>query len=236
MTIYDNFRKKWRLVTFDQISPNGKWQKIFGGPPPWETTDTSSQGVTDRGIFHTYPYIAVYSGNNTDSSMTVSTQTFTNFDLTFQMRTKRALKTTFQQVWETAWLFWHYNENGHDHSVLGAFLNYYYMHIDTNGHIQVNRKDSATIDQTRFLAGTFGQEPTLTWNYAQWYKIRLRHEGNHIQLWVDDVLKFDKVDDGTLIDEIGTIPAPSARVSSGKFALYTEDAEAEYKPLDITVI
>jgi hypothetical protein len=233
MTNYDSFSSTYNLTSDLQRSPNKKWKRIFAGPAPWLPSDIGLQGVRNLGTFYSYPYQQTYTG-----TLTVSTLTLTNkllksdFDVTFSMRTVKMLKTTNHKNWEVAWFFWHFNENGYPYSDKQAFRHYYYILLKDNGHIEIGKKDNV-IDEQRFLTGTGSQEPTFTWSLGQWYKIRLRQTVNHIEMWLDDVLKFDKNDDGTLTDVKGTIPAMSTSISSGKFGLYAEDAEAEFTPLVI---
>jgi hypothetical protein len=235
MTIYDNFRKKCRLINKEDISSNGKWICAFPGVADWDANDTGLQGIRDRGIFFLYPYWKTYTGSDTDASLAITNQQYTDFDVTFQMRTVRQLKTTFVKNWEVAWLFFRFNENGHPRSDALAYRHYYYLLLKTNGHIEIGKKDT-DIDQQRFLTGTVGQEPTFTFAINQWYKVRVRVTGFRIQMWLDDVLKWDDIDDGTLTDTSGTIPAATSLISSGRLGLYSEDAEVEFKPLDITVL
>ena len=71
---------------------------------------------------------------------------------------------------------------------------------------------------------------------GQWYTVRIKAVGNHLQIWVDGTLVIDMVDDGSVgfDSNTGGLPAPpTAAMYAGTFNPYTEDAEVEFVDVQV---
>jgi hypothetical protein len=238
--VYDPFPSTYSMTVDNTLSPDGKWRCQYRGSRPDSPSDIGQVGVrvpaTPSGgfarVFYEYPYLSTYTGSGTSASLVKTTTSyFADFDVTLSMRTVDQRKSTSVQVWETAWIMFRFNE------AHGTNFHHYYLALKTNGTIELGRKDNTTQAEEQTFLDTAG---TYTYGLNAWIKVRIRAEGNHIQVWVNDVLKIDLVDDGTVgthIDSIlGTIPtlAPSSYMYTGLIGLYNEDAEVEFSPMTIT--
>ena len=258
--IYDSYPATYDINTdagsgsayTNQLSPNNLWRVIYRGQNPNNPAEFGQAGVrvpsSPTGgfarVFYAYPYTTTNTTNTTDATLTLSESSYGDFDATFYMRTVAQKKTTFVKEWETAWFMWHFSEAGYNITQSGAHFHHYYLVLKTTGKIEVGRKDTTSgVDFQYFIdsaTGAYGSEPTFTWAINTWYKIRVRQVSNHIQVWVDDVLKVDAVDDGTwgtpnTDTHDGSPPhPPSSYMYYGKFGLYNEDANTEWGPITVT--
>jgi hypothetical protein len=231
--VYDPFPSTYSVTVDGTLTPGGKWRVQYRGNRPDSPTDIGQVGVrvpaSPTGgfarVFYEYPYLSTYTGAGTSASLVKTTTSYlADFDVTLSARLVDQRKST-PQVWESFWVMFRFNE------AQGTNFHHYYVTFKTNGTIELGRKDrSDMVDEQRFLSTS----ATYTYALNAWVKIRIRAEGNHIQIWANDVLKIDLVDDGTLTDGSGTIPAPSSYMYQGLIGLYNEDAEVEFSPMTIT--
>jgi hypothetical protein len=254
--VYDSFPAIYDITTdaspgsyasCNTVVPTGLYRVAYRGYKPSDTNERGQDGVrapstlppdSSPRVFYGYPYTTTETGTGSISTLTVTEGPYyTDFDCTFYMRTKAQRKTTNVKKWETAWFLWHFNQAGFQLTQLGAHFHHYYLVLKTDGHMEVGKKDrDDMVDAQRFLTGTAGTEPTFTWGLLTWYKIRIRHVGDHIQVWLNDVAKVDLRDNGTISDVSGVIPPPSATVGSGRFGYYAEDSECEWSPMTLQTI
>src|ERR1051325_10199407 len=200
--VYDTFPTAYDLTTDPQTSPDGKWKMLYHGsnPDPAHPGDPGKTGVripaSPTGgfarVLYAYPYLLANStATATAASIVLSNPTYYgDFDVTFSLRTKASRRTPTPQAWECVWFMWHFNEAD------GTNFHHYYLALKTNGHLEVGRKDNST--QTEHQYYLLGSEPTFTFAYGAWNKVRVKSTANHIEIWIDDVKKVDIVDDGTV--------------------------------------
>jgi hypothetical protein len=123
------------------------------------------------------------------------------------MATTRQLRIgTAPNPWEVAWLLWRFTDNQH----------FYYFIPKPNGW-ELGKADPAYPGAQRFLAtGSSPQFPL-----GAWYRVRVTHSGNTMQVFVNGVL-------------ITTVTDTESPYSSGRVGLYTEDAESYFDNVSIS--
>ncbi len=228
--VYDEPSSTYSLTVDDTLSPNSLWRMKYHGINPQNGSDLGQTGVrvpsdTFSYVFYLYPYSNTNTGSSSSASLLLSESVYyTNFDITFYVRTK-AQKKSSPNAWETAWLFFRFNEAD------GNNFHHYYLAFKTN-QTEFGRKDNITQTEHQNFLFTGGTAYTI----GTWYKIRLRAIYNHFTMWKNDVQVFDVFDDGTNIDfqDVNPFPAPSAAMYQGKFGLYNEDAEVEFSGIILT--
>jgi hypothetical protein len=234
--VYDNYPTTYEITQANPLSPNGKFRLIYNGYNPDNHSIIGHAGVrvpskvppdNSPRVYFAYPYLAGYTGTGTNATLTLSEQDFTNFDMTFYMRTVRSLRTN-PRNWETAWILFRFSDHFH----------HYFYEIKRDGGIDFGRKDNTGgIEEQTF----FGTGSTMFAD-GLWNKHRIKAVDNHFTIWINDVQKIDIIDNGT----IGTrrqasgqpiaVQPPSAQMAKGKFGPYAEDSESEWGPFTITAI
>lgn len=237
--VYDDYPATYDIKADNTLSPNGKWRLIYTGHNPQNTNEKGQSGVraalvpdNSPRVYYAYPYSTTNTGTATNATLTLSEQEFTNFDLTFYVRTKRSLKST-PKSWETAWLLFRFNTAGFPTTDPRAHFHHYYFLIHRTGKVEFGRKDNTTqMEEQTFLSTS----AVVTYADNKFYKIRIKAVGNHFTIWIDGIQKIDLTDDGTVgtrvQQNVGPIAVqpPSTFMSSGKFGPYAEDAEGEWSP------
>ena len=194
-------------------SPDGKWYCEYTGGGSVGTR-TSSDG---KRVLYMYPAIAISStGSDTHASQVLTTQTFTNFELTFRMRTIRQLRQNFPpKNWEVGWVMWSYSNRA---DLNNRSVNHYYFVPKPHGD-ELGKKDNIetnpALEQQIFLGGQVGNVDVVI---GQWYDVKVRFKDFHIQVWMG----------ATLIYDITDVPNNPTRMRTGKIGLYCEDAEVEF--------
>jgi hypothetical protein len=247
-TVYDNFPADYNLNTNGQLSPNGKWQLAYTGYNPSNPdNDRGVSGVAALSsaipgtqytrMFFAYPYSGVNTGG-TNATLTISTAEFADFDHTVYMRTIKGMRSPTPKNWEVAWLLFRFNLAGFTIADRGAHFHHYYFLIHRDGHLEFGRKDNTQEWEEQTFLST---DQFVTYADGRWYKVRIKAVGFHIQIWIDDVLKIDMIDDGTIgtrkkLDRTtgvtSTIPVepPSDFMKKGRWCHYAEDAHGQWGP------
>jgi hypothetical protein len=211
----DGFATPYYMTSDGSISPNGKWLDVYGGYGlKGVTTEILSTGGTN-GYFFEYPKISTSPGES-HSTLTTSTTSFGDFQMTLYMKTVKQLRQNSPpNTWETAWVFWHYKDESH----------FYALVLKTNG-LQIEKKDGST--QELYLL----ENPNFPVHLGHWQKLTLEVTNSasntpHIQVWVDGVLAADFIDN--------SIAQPnSSQLATGYMGLYDEDAVTNFDDVYVT--
>jgi hypothetical protein len=217
--LYDDFEgTPYTMTTDGTLSPNGKWLDVYGGYGlKGVSTETLSTGGTN-GYFWQYPKTSTSPGES-HSTLTTSTTSFKDFQMTLYMKTVKQLRQNSPpNTWETAWVFWHFTDSYHNYALV----------LKTNG-FQIEKKDNnVKCDCEIFLQTT----STPTVHLGQWQKLTLKVTNSasntpHIQVWVDGVIAADFVDN--------SIHQPnSSQLASGHMGLYDEDSVTNFDDVYVT--
>jgi hypothetical protein len=243
--IYDDYAgDNYELTVDGGKSPNGKWLLGYHGRNPTDSTDIGHCGTTVPNdgsfpkIMFEYPYTKTNTTtSSTSASLIVSDKSYGDFDANIKMRTLKSLRAT-PRNWENVWLMWHFNDAGYVITDKGAHFHHYYIMIHLDGTLEFGRKDNTTQTEHQYFLPTLVSK--VTFNYGQWYNIRVNSVGNHIKIWIDGLLVVDLIDDGTkgspsTDTTLGPVPhPPSTFMYSGRFGLYNEDSSVQFGPLSIT--
>jgi F5/8 type C domain/3-keto-disaccharide hydrolase len=210
--LYDDFEGSGTYTLEDgQTSPNGKWLDIYNG--------YGSSGVKDDGtgsgnkVFFMYPKTST-SLSQTQASLTISKQTWSDFDSSIDVKTVKQLRQNNPpNEWETAWIFFRYTDTFH----------YYAFLIKPNEGIEFDKKDCNTctdpIQGQQFLVTT--ASPTL--KIGAWSNWKVSAIGNHFIITVDGNKVVDYIDQNM-----------SPKLASGSIAMYNEDASAQFDNVYVT--
>jgi hypothetical protein len=251
--VYDDFPVTYDIKTDNTLSANGKYRVVYCGFNPSNPSDKGQagvrvpsnvpQGVTMPRVFYAQPYSTPNTGTGNNATLTLTEAQFSDFDLTFYMRCIKGGRSPTPHNWETAWILPRFNPAGYPVTDRRAHFHHYFYDIQRNGVIEFGRKDNnEQLEEQTFLT-TSGR---VVYSDGKWFKIRLRAVGNKFTNWVDDVLKFDILDDG----KIGTrkkqvitngvassvpipVEPPSQLVSTGRIGNYAEDSVGEWGPYTI---
>jgi hypothetical protein len=99
-SLYDDIKNSGFYTLSDgQTSPDGKWQNVYNGG--------GASGVTIDGgknVFFMYPRAPI-SLSDTNANLVKSTQQFSNFNMTVDVKTAKQLRLTEPpNTWEAAWI------------------------------------------------------------------------------------------------------------------------------------
>ena len=136
----------------------------------------------------------------TFSSLVRSVRSFGDVDLSVGFKTIAQLRRPRPNAWEVAWVIWHYVDNDH----------FYYFIVKPNGW-ELGKEDPAYRGKQRFLASSSSQRYPI----GKWYRVRVRHVGDEISVWID----------GRLATTFRDRQRPYRK---GAVALYVEDARAVF--------
>jgi 3-keto-disaccharide hydrolase len=216
---YDNFQGKLYRLIDGESSPNGKWKAVYTGDGSVGVTrDNKTFGNTNNYFFEQPKVSTRY--NDTSASLVTTSTSFSDFQMTLEMRTVRQLRENSPPApWETAWVFWHYTDRFH----------YYALVLKTNG-FQIEKKDNNNrCDCEIYLYDVSHPKVKL----GQWQTITLSVTGSasgkpHIEVWVDGSKAADFVDN--------KIHQPnSLQISKGFVGLYNEDSLVNFDNVKITM-
>jgi hypothetical protein len=205
---YDDFVGPTYKLPNKSLSPNGRWYAWSSG----STAMPGSQGVkaisSGNAFYQNNP--SATSGTQSFSSLTLSTQSYSDFHLNLDVRTvaQTRLNTT-PKVWETAWLFFHAAGSGQDDFDRS---HYYYFLVKTNG-AQIGKYDGATQGQVILANKYYPNGPRTV--MGQWQNWDITVSGDHIVVKVNGVTTFD-------INN-------AASFTSGRIGLYSENSKVEFR-------
>lgn len=212
----DNFDAGTYSFTEGGTSPNGKWTNSYLGGTG-ATSGVRLNSAIGNNVMYEKPQTST-AEFETHATLNMHGTTYSDFDLYVDLRTVQQLRQNFTpNAWETAWILFRFTDNYH----------HYYLVLKTSG-IELGRKDYGTPQEQQIFLVTNGTPFTTVGN---WENVRLRAIKNRITVWVNGVLAFDFLDDGSVGYDTATggLPAPpSVAMYSGKIGLYTEDAEVEF--------
>jgi hypothetical protein len=235
----DDFGSGTYTLTDGQVSPNGKWKCIYNGFGTVGCAAISNpKNNTSLGT-GTYCMVLQPQVNQggTSAALVLSEESFNDFDATFYMRTFSQNRTPTPNSWETAWFMFRFTDDTH----------HYYCMLKSNGGFEIGKKDYIKIgtnkvqtpngvlhtvtnqDQQQFI---FTSENN---NFAlqTWYKFRVVATGNNIKVYINDVLKADVTDNGTIGTDGITNTNPigwgaSCQLMYGRLGFYVEDCKGEF--------
>ena len=141
--------------------------------------------------------------SETFSSLVRSVRSFGDTDMTLGFQTLAQLRRPQPNPWEVAWAIWRYQDNDH----------FYYFIVKPNGW-ELGKEDPAYPGRQRFLASSSGHRFPV----GVWYRLRVRHVGDEIAVWIDD----------RLVVRFRDRQRP---YRAGAVALYVEDARAVFGPV-----
>jgi hypothetical protein len=145
--------------------------------------------------------------DETHAALTLGPAFSGDFTLQVATATTRQLRTgSLPNPWEVGWVLWHYTDN----------LHFYYFIAKPNGW-ELGKEDPAYAGAQRFLAT--GSSPTFP--IGSWYRIGIKQTGSTIEVFANDLL-------------IATVTDGERPYSSGRLALYSEDAEVYFDNVALT--
>lgn len=239
MVFSDDFGSGVYPLDEGDTSPNGKWECIYDGNGTVEAHVISNpKNNTGLGTgTHCMSLQPANAGSGTSAALVLTKQSFGDIDATFYMRTFSQNRTPTPNVWETIWFMFGFTDNTH----------HYYTMLKSDGGFELGKKDYIKIgtdrvqtpdgvihtvanqDQQQFLFTSTGNGFTM----QQWYKFRVVKTGNNIKVYIDNTLKCDVTDDGTIgLDSI-TNNNPigwgaSCQLNYGRLGPYVEDCKGEF--------
>ncbi len=145
--------------------------------------------------------------DETHANLVVGPATIGDVTVQVDMSTTRQLRAgSAPNPWEVGWLLWRFTDAQH----------FYYFIPKPNGW-ELGKADPAYPGAQRFLAT--GSSPSFP--LGSWYRVRVVHTGATIQVYVNDLL-------------ITTFTDTQSPYTSGRVALYTEDAESYFDNVSVT--
>jgi Domain of Unknown Function (DUF1080) len=196
-------------LTFDAVPPGvdwperttyGSWHSVHDG---FGATRVERTALGRRLWLSPRP---AADDSETFSSLVRSVRSFGDADLTVTFETLAQLRRPRPNPWEVAWAIWRYQDNDH----------FYYFIVKPNGW-ELGKEDPAYRGNQRFLASS----SAMRFPIGRWYRLRVRHVGNEITVWIDgrEVVRFSD---------------RQRPYSSGAVGLYVEDARAVFGPVGIS--
>lgn len=199
-SLYDSFPSTYTL-TPTYTSPNGKWYGVWNGAGAFGVTPVGGKNVYFE---NTNP---VTQSSQSQSALTLSTQTFKNFELSLDVSTNKQTRLySSPNDWEVAWIFWHYNDNTH----------FKYFLVKTDGS-ETGKYDGGVNPTDQKILQT-STTPKATIGGGMHWDITV--QGSHVVILVNGVKVFDFYDTSTY--------------SSGTIGLYAEDSQVTFSNVNIT--
>lgn len=216
----ESFDSPIKISSNNQNSPNNIWHCHYKSNGIIETRQEDN-----RSVLYMRPEFV---SGNTRSCLFVTNQCFTDFDITFDYKTKSQNRDKTAKNWEVAWFMWSFYDDWH----------HYFMLIHANGGLEIGRKDyNQQIEQQIYLVTTPTDKPKFVMN--KWYNVRVVKKGLHITVYIDGIKYADFDDNGTIGTDSNTSKKPlppSSKMLHGNIGLYCEDCEACYDNITITQI
>jgi hypothetical protein len=138
----------------------------------------------------------------TFSSLVRTRRGFRDVDFAVTVQTTAQLRRP-ANPWEVGWVLWRYTDNSHFYSFI----------VKPNGW-ELAKQDGAYNGSQRFLEVSYGH----SYPVGRPYRIRVRHIGASVIVWVDGVMVVRYTD-------------RERPYSSGSIALYAEDSAVRYSPV-----
>jgi hypothetical protein len=205
----DDFSTNYSLND-GQTSPDGKWRCLY-----------KSGGVVEskNGLLHMAPRV-VTAADQTASCLLLSTKSFKNFQLDFNMRTNKQLRTgSPPNAWETAWVMGRFTDEQPKSN------HHYYFVLKTNGY-EFGKKDNAPgdtgLEQQIFL--NTGPSPAA--RMGQSVKVTIIAKDFHFTIKINDVVVVDT----------DNLPKDPEKMAQGLIGLYTEDADVSFDNVKLVEI
>jgi hypothetical protein len=143
--------------------------------------------------------------DETFSSLVHTRRSFGDIDFGVTVHTAMQLRKPAANPWEVGWILWRYKDNRHFYSFI----------VKPNGW-ELAKQDASYRGSQRFLAVSYDR----AYPVGRSYRLRVRHVGNMITVWVDGARVVRYTD--------GERP-----YRSGAIALYAEDALARYSVVSL---
>ena len=193
-TLYDDFCcQTYTLVPDGTVSPNGLWVNIWNGQGSSGVEFNATTGYQ----FFEQPKTAT--GGSTRSTLVRSNATWDDFEVSFDARTVKQLKSK-PKNWEVDWILFRYTNTS----------NYYYF-ISKKDGIEFGKKQGS--DAQIFLYTAADPDKVL----GQWYHYHINAVGNHFEISRDGSLIVNYTDTNM-----------SSQLASGYIDMYTEDARVNF--------
>jgi hypothetical protein len=142
----------------------------------------------------------------THAALKITEKRYRDLQMTLRVRTIRQLRQrTNPNPWETAWVVWHYQDDGH----------FYYLTLKPNGW-EIGKRDPAYPGGQRFLAS----DKVPIYYFNTWYDIRVVQVGSTMAVWVNGLPLTRFTDDQSPYTE-------------GHVGLYAEDAYAQFADIQV---
>jgi 3-keto-disaccharide hydrolase len=148
---------------------------------------------------------AAASTAETFSSLVHTRQMYSDLDFGVTVQTVAQLRVHDPNPWEVGWVLWRYSDNRHFYSFI----------VKPDGW-ELAKQDTAYAGSQRFLAYSYAR----SYPVGRPYRIRVRHVGDTVTIWVDGVRIVRYTD-------------RERPYSSGSIALYAEDSSALYSPIKL---
>ena len=211
--LYDNFSDVPYLLSWYQISPNGKWFSWGSGSEA--TPGIQGAAMTSSG--------GVYFQNNppsidpqeTHSSLVLSTRSIKDFELNLQVNTIAQTRMfTAPNDWENAWILWHCTGNGTDNFDNKHF---YYFLMKTGG-VEYGKYDGGSQQILQYVP--YSSLPGVSFADNTWYNWDVTVQQDHMVIKVNGVTVIDSHD--------------TASFDSGRIGLYSEDSQVQFSQVYLT--
>jgi len=198
----DNFDTPYQFTADNQTSPDGKWRmKYLSG---------GKTGVVN-GMMNSYPATATVS-TTTYSTLVLSTQIFTNFQLDLDIITNKQLRTPTPKSGETAWVMFRYTDEA------PRSVHHYYFLMKTDGY-EFGKKDNAPGDTSPEKQIFIKTGPLPKAVVGTKYHITVKAVDYKFTISVNGAVVVDMTDPD--------IHDPSKMVK-GQIGLYEEDSNASF--------
>jgi hypothetical protein len=142
----------------------------------------------------------------THACLVTSTASMSDFNWFAKVKTLQQLRNTSPNGWETAWLVWHFTDNGH----------FYYFTLKTNGW-ELGKRDPAFPGGQKFLRT--GATPKVTLGSFDGFNVQQNGATMTVSINGSKVITFTDGERPYL---------------SGKIGLYNEDAFVYFDDISIT--
>ena len=205
----DSFSTPYSFTQDGQVSPDGKWKMKFlsGG-----------KTAIANGVLTTYPATATTS-TKTYSTLIMSTQKFHNFQLDFDMKTNKQLRTgSTPKPWETAWIFFRYTDEAPRSN------HHYWVVLKTDG-FEFGKKDNPPGDYSLEHPIFLKTAKVPTAKIGSFQHITVKAVNYHFTISVDGAVIVDMIDP--------RVNDPS-KMSDGVLGLYEEDSSASFDNIKLT--
>ena len=158
-------------------------------------------------------------GYETYAALVLSKQTFKNFQLDFDMKTNKQLRTnTTPNNWETAWIFFRFTDEDPKSN------HHYYFLLRKNGY-EFGKKDNAPndngLEQQVYLKT--GTSPSVSIGSFQ-----------HVTIIANNFHFTIKVNGNTVVDMDDPHVYDPTKMAQGLIGMYTEDADVSFDNVKIS--